>query len=139
MPKSVKSIAAFSPPHRISLFFIHGSTLSYLRLLFSTQVARVILYLSVYTAIHYYLSQPCDAPAKQQHQFSNLPPTNDTALAEERVRSYMMAINGGGDPVTALGVRNATAESSIADRLTGVLQSTAASLVNYQNGVNSGV
>ncbi|KAI0436312.1 hypothetical protein F4803DRAFT_572726 [Xylaria telfairii] len=80
-----------------------------------------------------------DDPAKQQHQFSNLPPTDDNALAEERVRSYMTAINGGGDPVTALGVRNATAESSIAVRLTGVLQSTAASLVNYQNGGNPDV
>ncbi|KAI1748262.1 hypothetical protein F4782DRAFT_517909 [Xylaria castorea] len=78
-----------------------------------------------------------DAPVKQQHQLSRLPPTSNTTLTQERLRSYMTTRNGGGDSVTALGVRNATAESSVADRLTGVLQSVAENLVKYQNGGNS--
>ncbi|RYC60008.1 hypothetical protein CHU98_g6200 [Xylaria longipes] len=77
-----------------------------------------------------------DVPVKQQHRFSDLSGANNDTLAQERLHSYMATKNGGGDSVTALGVRNATVESSVADHLTGVLQIVGDNLVRYQNGGN---
>ncbi|KAI1187761.1 hypothetical protein F5B17DRAFT_398246 [Nemania serpens] len=61
-----------------------------------------------------------EQPTKPPHVFSA--PTTAALLAQERLNSYMGTYNGGGDPVTALGVRSTTAASSVEKRLTKVSQ-----------------
>ncbi|KAI0398750.1 hypothetical protein F4802DRAFT_592158 [Xylaria palmicola] len=58
--------------------------------------------------------------------------------AQHRVNSYMATRNEGGDPVTALGVRGVSPESSVADRRAVVLRSLNQSLAQYQNGATPG-
>ncbi|KAI0413950.1 hypothetical protein F5X98DRAFT_390302 [Xylaria grammica] len=81
-----------------------------------------------------------EQPTKPDHKFS-LPTrtASDASLAQQRVHSYMAASNGGGDPVTALGVRGRTPLSSRVERVTQVCRNVNDSMVKtYQNGDQSG-
>ncbi|KAI0449042.1 hypothetical protein F5B21DRAFT_495644 [Xylaria acuta] len=59
-----------------------------------------------------------DQPIKPPHTFSV--PTNDSPHSQRRVQSYMATRNGGGDPVTALGVRGLAPEASVLRRTSQV-------------------
>ncbi|KAH9885893.1 hypothetical protein F4778DRAFT_489500 [Xylariomycetidae sp. FL2044] len=54
-----------------------------------------------------------DTPAKETHKFSSTGPDRNT-YTTERVNSYMSTSNGGGNPVTALHLRNEPAQASAA-------------------------
>ncbi|RWA09663.1 hypothetical protein EKO27_g5458 [Xylaria grammica] len=75
-------------------------------------------------------------PTKPDHKFS-LPTTTDASLAQQRVHSYMAASNGGGDPVTALGVRDQNPLSSRVERVTQVFQNVDDSMAKYRSGDQS--
>ncbi|KAI1816611.1 hypothetical protein GGS20DRAFT_199885 [Poronia punctata] len=42
---------------------------------------------------------------KSNHTMSNIGPTDKVIMSADRTREFMSSFNGGGDPVTALGVR----------------------------------
>ncbi|KAI1281613.1 hypothetical protein F5Y07DRAFT_265256 [Xylaria sp. FL0933] len=75
-------------------------------------------------------------PAKPPHKFSGLGP-GDESLAQERLQSYISTRNGGGDPVTALGMRDQTPLSSMSERHAEVLRSLAYNTIKLQKGNNS--
>ncbi|KAI1488910.1 hypothetical protein F5X96DRAFT_44997 [Biscogniauxia mediterranea] len=78
-------------------------------------------------------------PPKEPHRFS----TNSTASpgheseAARRVHDFMASKNGGGDPVTALGVRGETSASSVTARLSQVLHDANASLAQFHQSSDS--
>ncbi|KAI0469393.1 hypothetical protein F4859DRAFT_144185 [Xylaria cf. heliscus] len=65
-------------------------------------------------------SREDDQPTKLPHKFST--PAKNTSLGQQRVQFYMAAINGGGDPVTALGVRGLAPQASKSRRTYQVLR-----------------
>ncbi|KAH8157618.1 hypothetical protein CIB48_g10629 [Xylaria polymorpha] len=69
-----------------------------------------------------------DQSTKPPHRFSTPTNNNNTSLGEQRVHSYMATRNGGGDPVTALGVRGLAPEASVSRRTSQVLQDLANAL-----------
>ncbi|KAI0967939.1 hypothetical protein F4678DRAFT_464837 [Xylaria arbuscula] len=52
--------------------------------------------------------------------------------------AFLVNGNGGGDPVTALGVRNQATSSSILERHTEVLRSLADNTIKFQNSNKAG-
>ncbi|KAI0198809.1 hypothetical protein F4808DRAFT_462390 [Astrocystis sublimbata] len=56
-----------------------------------------------------------EAGTKPSHTFSHLT-SNNPSLSQQRVHSYMSTKNGGGDSVTALGVRGVAPDASVSDR-----------------------
>ncbi|RYC60009.1 hypothetical protein CHU98_g6201 [Xylaria longipes] len=78
-----------------------------------------------------------DQPTRPPHTFSV--PVNNTSLSEQRVQSYMENINGGGDSVTALGIRGLAPEASVSSRASQVHQELKHnSTLLENNGDNSG-
>ncbi|KAI1506654.1 hypothetical protein F5X99DRAFT_11948 [Biscogniauxia marginata] len=72
-------------------------------------------------------------PSKESHRFSttttnnnntntNTADKNTESMGARRVKEFMASKNEGGDPVTALGVRGETSESSTAARRAKVTQ-----------------
>ncbi|KAI0469391.1 hypothetical protein F4859DRAFT_488015 [Xylaria cf. heliscus] len=75
---------------------------------------------------------------KPPHKFSGSPLTTDnTSFSQQRVHSYMATRNGGGDPVTALGVRGVAADSSVSGRHAELLRNFTDGLIKYNRGSNS--
>ncbi|KAI1349376.1 hypothetical protein F5Y01DRAFT_289452 [Xylaria sp. FL0043] len=75
-------------------------------------------------------------PAKPPHKFSGLRP-GDESLAQQRLLSYISTRNGGGDSVTALGVRDQTPLSSMSERRAEILRSLADNTIKLQKDSNS--
>ncbi|KAI1156644.1 hypothetical protein F4825DRAFT_403526, partial [Nemania diffusa] len=73
---------------------------------------------------------------KLLHKFSRL--TNAIPASQTQLNSYMRALNGGGDPVTALGVRGVPPALSVLQRQAGVQQNMEDNLITYQTGSTTG-
>jgi hypothetical protein len=75
-------------------------------------------------------------PAKAPHKFSTQ--TDRDSLSQQRVTSYMTSQNGGGDPITALAVRDKSTTSSISDRNAKVARLLHDNMALYENETPSG-
>ncbi|KAI1199382.1 hypothetical protein F5X97DRAFT_322573 [Nemania serpens] len=74
-------------------------------------------------------------PAKPAHVFSTS--VDAARLAQGQLSAYMGTYNGGGDPVTALGVRGTAAVSSVAKRQTDVVRCLQENVALYEQGSDS--
>ncbi|KAI1327617.1 hypothetical protein F5Y16DRAFT_399192 [Xylariaceae sp. FL0255] len=81
------------------------------------------------TLLNALLIQCCKKNQKKTHKYSS----HDTCAGSPQLQAYMDERNGGGDPVTALGVRGASSDvnAAKAQRQADVQQSLQTSLAQY--------